>query len=314
MIMIDNRIALGVAASARLLLLTAGLLGGLSLSTTSSFAEDCQDQPCQDGVIGGGVGGGTGGGGGGGTGGGVAGGGGDGGAGDGGSVVENNGAGSSNSGQTTQVPAAPQATAPTVLQPTAVAPVTVTSSVGETFVLSTRVVVQTSSVAPTLVGSGGDSLISPEASIKAMLPDGMKSSAQTAYRLLGTGSIDLLQIEAAASAYKAFSDLDSVEQQTLFEFMFYGPTSLQDGYLALMKILPSDDPFRARLLEYGAASMAAFQASGNRLWALKRAVTLGYATKIARLSGLSNYRLQELCTMGAEGDIVGQGKCKEAVE
>jgi hypothetical protein len=128
-----------------------------------------------------------------------------------------------------------------------------------------------------------------------MLPDGMKSSAENAYRLLSMGSIDLGQIEAAASAYKAFSDLDSVEQQTLFEFMLYGQTPLRDGYLTLMKILPSDDPFRARLLEYGAASLAATQASGNRLWAFKRAVTLGYSGKIARLSGLSPDFLKKLC-------------------
>jgi hypothetical protein len=306
MIMIDNRIALGVAASARRLLLMAGLLGGLSLATTPASALDCVP-PCETD--------------------------------DGGTIpdigpppdentddgdtntpptdpnaVPDNGNSSGNGGQTTQptLPE-PQAPAPTVVTPTAVAPVTVTSSVGETFVLSTRVVVQTSSIAPTLVGSGGNDLISRETVIKAMLPDGMKSSAQTAYRLLSTGSIDLLQIEAAASAYKAFSDLDSVEQQTLFEFMFYGPTSLHDGYLALMKILPSDDPFRAKLLQYSDATLAARAASGNQQWAFKRALTLGYAGKIARLSGLSHDTLERLCETMFDKNYENQSHCREAV-
>jgi len=309
MIMIDNRIALGVAASARLLLLTAGLLGGLSIATIPASAMACwptcppggggtipdtgdsdpqdpppdtQDPDSTDP--------------------------------DDPNAVPDNGNSSGNGGQTTQptLPE-PQAPAPTVVTPTAVAPVTVTSSVGETFVLSTRVVVQTSSIAPTLVGSAGNDLISPEASIEARLPDGMKSSALNAYRLLGTGSIDLLQIEAAASAYKAFSNLDSVEQQFLFEFMFYGPTPMQDGYRALMKILPSNDPLHAKLLEYSRASMAAFQLSGIRVWAFKLAVELGYAGKIAQLSGLSREMLKKLCGVTFAKNSEDQAHCEGSV-
>lgn len=229
-------------------------------------------------------------------------------------AVPDNGNSSGNGGQTTQptLPE-PQATSPTVVTPTAITPVTVTSSVGEPFVITTTLSVPPPSRAPVLVGSGRNDLISREADIEAMLPDGMKSSAQNAYRLLFTGSIDLVQIEAAASAYKAFSDLDSVEQQTLFEFMLYDRTSLQDGYLALMKILPSDDPLRAKLLAYGAASMAATQASGNRLWAFKRAVTLGYSGKIARLSGLSPEMLKVLCEHSFKTNIDDQSHCKESV-
>ena len=222
-------------------------------------------------------------------------------------AVPDNGNSSGNGGQTTQptLPE-PQATSPTVVTPTAITPVTVTSSVGEPFVITTDLSVQ-------LLGSGRNDLISPETDIEAMLPDGMKSSAQNAYRLLSMGSIDLVQIEAAASAYKAFSGLDSVEQQTLFEFMLYDRTSLQDGYLALMKILPSDDPLRARLLEYGAASLAATQASGNRLWAFKRAVTLGYSGKIARLSGLSPDYLKKLCEQSFKTNFDDESHCKESV-
>ncbi|WP_395821395.1 hypothetical protein [Devosia sp.] len=286
MIMIDNRIALSAVAAARLFAVIALTCCAVSFGTGQSYAQSCppdcgpgnndpgipdpnappDDQnsgdpntPPADP-----------------------------------NAVPDTGNSSGNGGQTTQptLPE-PQATSPTVVTPTAIAPVTVTSSVGDPFVTTTIVTVSTT--APLLVGSGRNDLISHEAVIEAMLPDGMKSSAENAYRLLSMGSIDLGQIEAAASAYKAFSDLDSVEQQTLFEFMLYGQTPLRDGYLTLMKILPSDDPFRARLLEYGAASLAATQASGNRLWAFKRAVTLGYSGKIARLSGLSPDFLKKLC-------------------